>query len=82
MAMTRTRNRMQSTLTFLSEQLVSVDKEMADLRSKEPREEAGAERLRSLEAKKLALVVAIRQFDPELDLGAIGGAGADGGGHG
>lgn len=82
MAMTMSRIRRQSTLTFLAEQLVSVDKEMARLRRKDPGDEASAELLRSLEARRLALVEAVRQFDPELDVGAIGGTVADGGGHG
>lgn len=95
MAMTRTRYRKQSTLTFLAEQLVAVEQELELLRSKAAdgtAAEAGAERLRSLEARRLALVEAMRQFDPGLDVEAIAGvagsegvagaAAAIGGGHG
>lgn len=76
MAMTRTRYRMQTTLTFLTEQLVSAEQELELLRSKAPGDAAVAERLRSLEARRLALVEAVRQFDPELDLAGIAGASA------
>lgn len=95
MAMTRTRYRKQTTLTFLTEQLVAAGQEIELLRSKAPSDAAVAERLRSLEARKLALVQAMRQFDPELDLTGIAGASeavvgaraasadvADGGSHG
>ena len=96
MAMTRTRYRKQTTLTFLVEQLVTVERELELLRRKAAdgtAADAGAERLRSLEARRLALVEAVRQFDPELDLagiagGAVGGARAasadvaEGGSHG
>lgn len=95
MAMTKTRYRRQSTLTFLVEQLVTVERELELLRRKAAdgtAADAGAERLRSLEARRLALVEAMRQFDPGLDAGAIAGvagsegvagpAAAIGGGHG
>lgn len=81
MAMTRTRYRKQTTLTFLTEQLVAVEQELELLRRKAPSEApAVAERLRLLEARRLALLEAVRQFDPELDLvGIAGDSGAVGG---
>lgn len=99
MAMTKTRVRRQSTLTFLAKQLVAVDQELGLLRRKAPAGGAAAateaQRLRSLEVRRLALVQAMRQFDPELDLAGIAGASeavggaraaseevADGGSHG
>jgi len=83
MAMTRTRYRKQSTLTFLAEQLVTVEREIGRLHRKPPGDAAAeAERLRSLEARKLALIEAMRQFDRELDVGAISGIGVAGGGRG
>lgn len=74
MAMTRTRYRKQTTLTFLTEQLVAVEQELELLRTKAPGDVAMAERLRSVEAKRLALADTMRQFDPELDLAGIAGA--------
>ncbi len=92
MAMTRTRYRKQTTLTFLTGQLVAAGQELELLRSKAPSDAAVAERLRSLEAKRLALADTMRQFDPELDVeaiaggtcteGAVGEDVAEGGGHG
>lgn len=78
MPMTRSRTRRQSTLTFLAEQLLAVERESELLRRKPAGDvasqaEACAERLRSLEVRRLALVEAMRQFDPELDVGAIAG---------
>jgi len=74
MVMTRTRYRKQTTLTFLTEQLVAAEQELALLRRKAPSDApAVAERLRSLEAKRLALVEAVRQFAPELDLASMKG---------
>jgi hypothetical protein len=74
MAMTRTRYRTQSTLTFLAEQLVGVHREIAQLRKIHRDQDAPAdERLRSLDARRRALMEAIQQFDPELDLSAIAG---------
>ncbi len=84
MVMTRTRCRRQSTLTFLVDELMSVEREIERLseRKRKPgAPEAG--RLRPLEARRLALVEAVRQFDPELDVEAIAGVvGVEGGGHG
>lgn len=83
MAMTRTRIRRQKTLTFLAEQLMAVERELGLQRSKTSEDEAAGQHLRSLEARRLALVEAMRQFDPELEVGAISGVGCGGGdGHG
>jgi len=65
MAMTRTRYRKQATLTFLAEQLVAVEKELARM---PPQEQV---RRRGLEAQRDALRETIAQFDPEVELDAL-----------
>lgn len=61
MAMTRTRYRKQATLTFLAEQLMAVEGELARL----PVAEQSVRR-QGLEAQRDALRETIAQFDSEL----------------
>ncbi len=60
MAMTRSRVRKQTTLTFLAEQLVAVERELARLPAQQDVRRQG------LEAQRDALRETLAQFDPEL----------------
>jgi len=60
MAMTRTRYRKQTTLTFLAEQLVAVERELARMPAQD------LMRRHRLEAQRDALKETIAQFDPAL----------------
>lgn len=65
MRMTRTRYRKQSTLTFLAEQLVAVEQELARLPTEQDARRPG------LVTQRDALWKTIAQFDATIDLSGI-----------
>lgn len=76
MALTMTRTRTQTTLTRLAEQLACVNGELEALRSGHAETSGVAEgtraRRETLERQREALVLTLSQFDPSLEVSAVG----------
>lgn len=80
MALTMTRTRTQTTLTKLVTLLANLNGELVFLAALERRQGAAADarsgsvtrRLIKLRADRNAVLITLRQFDPELDVDAVG----------